>query len=189
VSPLRILAAWAMLCAAGADAGVPTTSELNVDGAHIVVECACAAGPSLDLLRPWIQDAADAIRTYFGRFPVRTLRIAVTGTEGRGVHSGTAFTHRGALIVGVGQDSSAPDLKRDWVLTHEMVHLAQPKLDERYVWMQEGMATYVEPVARVQAGQLDATEIWRDIVRDMPKGLPAGGDRGLDNTHTWGRTY
>ena len=23
----------------------------------------------------------------------------------------------------------------------------------------------------------------------LPKGLPAPGDRGLDNTHTWGRTY
>ncbi len=27
------------------------------------------------------------------------------------------------------------------------------------------------------------------MIRDMPKGLPAAGDRGLDNTHTWGRTY
>ena len=23
----------------------------------------------------------------------------------------------------------------------------------------------------------------------MPRGLPAAGDRGLDNTHSWGRTY
>jgi predicted metalloprotease with PDZ domain len=23
----------------------------------------------------------------------------------------------------------------------------------------------------------------------MPQGLPAAGDQGLDNTHTWGRTY
>jgi hypothetical protein len=28
-----------------------------------------------------------------------------------------------------------------------------------------------------------------DLVRDMPKGLPQGGDAGLDHTHTWGRTY
>jgi hypothetical protein len=27
------------------------------------------------------------------------------------------------------------------------------------------------------------------MVRDMPKGLPGPGDRGLDRTHTWGRTY
>src|SRR5262249_18182817 len=28
-----------------------------------------------------------------------------------------------------------------------------------------------------------------DLVRDMPKGQPEDGDRGLDHTHTWGRTY
>ncbi|HWH46830.1 MAG TPA: hypothetical protein VN664_03445 [Burkholderiales bacterium] len=186
-----IFAACAMLCAVGSNAAAPESSgELNVDGATIAVECACANGPSIDLLRPWIRDAADAVTTYFGRFPVRSLRIAVTGSEGRGVHSGTTYTHHGALIrIGVGRDSNAAGLKRDWVMTHEMVHLAQPELDGRHAWMQEGMATYVEPVARVQAGQLDAAEIWRDMVRDMPKGLPAAGDRGLDNTHTWGRTY
>ena len=27
------------------------------------------------------------------------------------------------------------------------------------------------------------------MIRDMPQGLPKEGDRGMDNTHTWGRTY
>ena len=31
--------------------------------------------------------------------------------------------------------------------------------------------------------------VWRELVDGLPKGLPAAGDRGLDNTHTWGRTY
>jgi agmatine/peptidylarginine deiminase len=31
--------------------------------------------------------------------------------------------------------------------------------------------------------------MWLDLVRDMPQGLPQVGDRGLDYTHTWGRTY
>jgi hypothetical protein len=41
-------------------------------------------------------------------------------------------------------------------------------------------ATYVEPVARVEAGDLTAEKIWGDMLRDMPKGLPQKGDRGLD---------
>src|SRR5258706_6075672 len=64
-----------------------------------------------------------------------------------------------------------------------------PGFGDRYAGVEEGLATYVEPVARVQAGQLTAEKIWRDMLQDMPKGLPAPGDRGLDNTHTWGRTY
>jgi hypothetical protein len=27
------------------------------------------------------------------------------------------------------------------------------------------------------------------VARDLPQGLPEPGDRGLDFTHTWGRTY
>jgi hypothetical protein len=89
----------------------------------------------------------------------------------------------------VGRYSDNADLKRDWIMTHEMVHLAMPEFADRHAWLEEGLATYVEPIARVQVGQLTEETIWRDMLRDMPKGLPASGDLGLDNTHTWGRTY
>jgi hypothetical protein len=62
-------------------------------------------------------------------------------------------------------------------------------MDSRYGWLSEGLAVYVEPVARVQAGDLTAAEIWQAMMRDMPKGLPQAGDQGLDNTDTWGRKY
>ena len=74
-------------------------------------------------------------------------------------------------------------------MVHEMVHTALPDLDDRYAWLSEGLAVYVEPIARVQAGDLTAKEIWQAMMRDMPKGLPQAGDQGLDNTDTWGRRY
>jgi hypothetical protein len=36
---------------------------------------------------------------------------------------------------------------------------------------------------------MDVNQMWFEVVRDMPKGLPGPGDEGLDHTHTWGRTY
>jgi hypothetical protein len=51
------------------------------------------------------------------------------------------------------------------------------------------LATYVEPLARAQAGGLSTEAVWGGFVRGMPNGLPQAGDRGLDRTHTWGRTY
>ena len=51
------------------------------------------------------------------------------------------------------------------------------------------MASYVEPLARAQAGVLTVEPIWGGMVQGMPQGLPQAGDRGLDNTPTWGRTY
>jgi hypothetical protein len=64
-----------------------------------------------------------------------------------------------------------------------------PSVPERSHWLEEGIATYVEPIARVQTGELSAQSIWADMFRGMRKGLPKDGDRGLDNTPTWGRTY
>jgi hypothetical protein len=75
------------------------------------------------------------------------------------------------------------------MMTHEMIHLSFPSLPDENHWMEEGIATYVEPIARIQADHLDASTMWADLVRDLPKGLPQAGDSGLDHTHTWGRTY
>jgi hypothetical protein len=55
--------------------------------------------------------------------------------------------------------------------------------------MEEGLATYIEPIARVQAGELPAKQVWSDMLDGMRKGEPQPGDEGLDRTHTWGRTY
>lgn len=30
---------------------------------------------------------------------------------------------------------------------------------------------------------------WSELLERLPQGMPATGDRGLDRTHTWGRTY
>jgi hypothetical protein len=95
----------------------------------------------------------------------------------------------GRITIRVGNEASPSEFASDWMLTHEMVHLAFPSVDEKHHWIEEGIATYVEPIARIQAGNLTAEQMWLDLVRDTPQGLPQAGDRGLDHTHTWGRTY
>jgi hypothetical protein len=89
----------------------------------------------------------------------------------------------------VDQHVTQADLDDDWVLTHEMIHFGFPSVKERHHWIEEGIATYVEPIARALVGRLTAERVWREMVDRMPQGLPAPGDQGLDNTHTWGRTY
>lgn len=138
----------------------------------------------------WVAKSADAIVAYYGRFPVGAARLLLVPGEGRGISHGQAFGYRGpAIRLMIGRGSNAEDLARDWKLVHEMVHLALPDLLRRYNWLSEGLAVYVESIARVQAGHLPAAQIWREFARDMPKGLPGPGDEGLDHTPTWGRTY
>jgi hypothetical protein len=138
----------------------------------------------------WIRMSAKAVTTYYGRFPVSSLRLLLVPVDGARIRGGTTWGYRGAAIrIPIGRDSTEDVLRRDWVIVHEMVHTALPDLDSRYGWLSEGLAVYVEPIARVQAGDLTAQEIWQAMMRDMPKGLPEAGDQGLDNTDTWGRKY
>jgi hypothetical protein len=78
------------------------------------------------------------------------------------------------------------------MMTHELIHMAFPDISgesDEHRWMEEGMATYIEPIARAQIGRMTPERVWRDFARDMPQGLPQAGDQGLDRTPTWGRTY
>ena len=110
--------------------------------------------------------------------------------KGGGVSHGTSYGDDGVWCrITVGRGTTAADLNEDWMLTHEMVHFGFPSVARRHHWIEEGTATYVEPIARVQIGNLTAAQVWSDLLRDMHQGLPEEGDEGLDKTHTWGRTY
>jgi hypothetical protein len=148
-----------------------------------------------DAILGWVTNAANAVTAYFGRFPVVHPRLMVRPTEGRaGVSHGTTFGgQRGAFTrIFVGQATTQKQLDDDWMMTHEFIHMAFPDVSadsDNHHWMEEGMATYIEPIARAQIGRMTAERVWGDFVRDMPQGLPQAGDRGLDFTSTWGRTY
>src|SRR6266436_6612506 len=138
----------------------------------------------------WVQSAAEAVATYYGRYPVPRVQLHIIPVDGSGVRHGQTFGYDGGLIkIRVGKQTEAAELANDWMLTHEMVHLSFPSMADEHHWIEEGIAVYVEPIARIQAKQMSAEKMWADLVRDMPKGQPQAGDEGLDHTHTWGRTY
>lgn len=139
----------------------------------------------------WITTAARAVTKYYGRFPVNHVVVRVRAVAGDRIGSGRTFgTPDGAVITAdVGRSTSKGRFESDWLMTHEMVHLAFPSVAEQHHWIEEGSATYVEPIARAKIGRLSAQQVWSDVMRDLPQGLPQTGDRGLDFTPTWGRTY
>jgi hypothetical protein len=139
----------------------------------------------------WITSSARAVAHYYGQFPVSRLRLLLTPEpDSAGVRFGTTFGGASPHIkIWLGESTNARMLQRDWVMTHEMVHLAFPYVPKAHHWLEEGIATYVEPLARFGVGQLPVEKVWQDLVRGLPHGLPQAGDRGLDHTPTWGRTY
>jgi hypothetical protein len=175
------------------DAACVGGSGFDVAGGHIATDFdrgAYSAPPPA--LCGWMVRAALAVSGYYGRFPVHDVRIVMRPVDGTGIH-GTTYGHSSdgqpLIVMRLGRDASPAQLADDWTLTHEMVHLSIPSVPRNSHWLEEGIATYVEPIARAQRGELSEERIWADMLHGMPKGLPAENDRGLDQTPTWGRTY
>ncbi len=206
LASLLCLAAGAIECglsAAPAHAQRPdwrnvTIAETdNIKVGDSVIQVDFAEGP-LDLPKEavlaHVQAAASAVATYYGRFPVARARVLMIPVAARhGILQGTTWGDMhgfpGFTRIRVGEHTTAADLADDWTMTHELVHMAFPSMPDDQHWIEEGLATYIEPIARVMTRELTAQKIWNDMVRDMPKGEPAEGDQGVDRTHTWGRTY
>ncbi len=174
---------------------VASTHHIDLGGTTLQVDFAEGA---MDLapeaILEHIRKAGNAVVAYYGRFPVVGARVLVVPVPNdSGILQGTTWGAMrgwpGFTRMRIGQHTTQNDLDEDWMMTHELVHMAFPSLPDDQHWMEEGLSTYVEPVARVQTGELKPEQIWRDMVRDMGKGQPRDGDQGIDNTHTWGRTY
>jgi hypothetical protein len=141
-------------------------------------------------LRDWVLRSAEIVSQYYGSFPVDEVHIAIRGRRGNRVVHGQAFGGAGAVVnVDVGLATTRESLADDWILIHELIHLAFPNVPRRHHWIEEGLSVYVESIARANAGALTADSVWLGFLRGMPNGLPKAGDKGLDYTPTWGRTY
>lgn len=174
---------------------VAWSETIHQGGAAIQLD---VAPGSLDLrhdqVLQWVQTAARAVFEYYGRFPVPRARVLVipvpdrhgvlTGTTWGDVDGFPAFTR-----MRLGAHTSEQELVDDWTMTHELIHTAIPSLVRDHHWLEEGLATYVEPIARAQIGTLTPQYVWKETLDGMPKGEPQAGENGLDQTHTWANTY
>lgn len=166
----------------------PAGESMTVGGGAIDIQISREIATPHWEIREWVRRAATAVSGYLGHFPTRHLVIILLDDGREPIGEGQTFGNS-RIEARLSQGVQVWNFEHDWILTHEMFHLAFPTLDRRYLWMMEGLSDYLEPVARVRAGQITTEEFWRELVEGLPQGLPGPGDEGLDNTHTWGRTY
>ena len=168
-----------------------TNFRLTIDGSQLEVNIRDKVLLSKqDILLEWIKYSALVVHQYYGRFPVDRLKIELNVAGGFAVRFGQAFGGESPhLRIVIGEDINQEMLHKDWIMVHEMVHLAMADVPRSNRWLLEGLATYVESIARAQQGYLTEEFVWNGFINRMPQGLPAAGDEGLDHTPTWGRTY
>jgi hypothetical protein len=179
---------WSMTACAN---NTSVTRQMSIDAVDVRLELGDTPfqGGTEPLLG-WVKRSMDIVTAYYGTFPTNRLQIRLNAQDGEGIHGGQTFGYRGGFIrIEIGRDVTSAQLLNDWVLVHEMTHLALPDVGEDHAWLSEGLAVYVEGVARAQAGNRTQQDVFAEQMRSMPRGLPQPGDEGLDHTHTWGRTY
>ena len=141
----------------------------------------------------WVTRCANAVMAYFGRFPVANARVYISVSGDGRVSNGVSYGEGGAHCrIAVGRHATPDVLYSDWELTHEMVHVSFPSVVDHHHWIEEGIATYVEPIARASIGILTAEQVWGEMLRVWRRASlrrAIAGSTGLDRTHTWGRTY
>lgn len=138
----------------------------------------------------WVESAARAVAAYYETFPVERVVLTIHGGGPGRISSGRTLGVRGLarIAIGVGDAATPADLKTNWELVHEMVHLAFPSM-EGHAWIEEGLATYVEPLVRARAGLAPADDIWKWLVWGLPRGQSALDRAGLDGGRSWAATY
>jgi hypothetical protein len=169
----------------------PASLQLQLSGSTIcIVMDDTALKKQQPLLRAWIDRSAHIVADYYGQFPAPLVVIRLRGMDGSGVNGGRTTNDDGLMIqMRVGRETAAETLAADWVLVHEMVHLALPEVGRTHDWLAEGLATYVEGIARAQYGNRAIADVWAEDRNSMPKGLPRAGEGGMDQSPSWGRTY
>jgi hypothetical protein len=175
-------------------ATVASTETFRVGASTLLVDF--APGPlqlPTQQIANSVEQTAASVAEYYGKFPVTRARILIVPIAGQaGVLGGTTWGNVGGdpgfVRIRLGQNTSLDDLAKDWVITHELIHLALPSQERQQHWLEEGISTYVEPIIRARRGELSVPEVWREMVEGLPQGAPAVG-RGLNATHTWASVY
>ena len=139
----------------------------------------------------WVKSAAGCVAGLFGRFPVDATVFVVPAHGGDGVVFGRVFSLAGASVVLLfGTDARPTSMHTDWVAVHELFHLGTPSFVGEAHWLEEGLATYYEPILRERAGWISEADLWRHFAEAMPRGVRKEGDPpALDDRDDIDSTY
>lgn len=154
---------------------------LDVPGARL--RLAVLGGADPDAMAAWLTEAARAVATVHGRFPVPQAQLLIVPVGRRGEAVPWAQVLRGG---GPGAhfyvDPARPlaEFRADWTATHELAHLLLPYVTRRDAWFSEGVASWFQNVARARAGMLPEKEAWQRLHDGFRRGMAAtDGDRTL----------
>lgn len=146
---------------------------------------------SFDEIDEWVRKSAHAVSDFYGVFPVKRASVSLLPIPARDavVFGKVLPESEPGIAVLLGQHVTRQSLYQDWILVHELFHLGFPSFFQEGKWLDEGLATYYEPIIRVRAGLYTERELWSEWLDDMPQGLPAFTRDGLERARDFRGIY
>jgi hypothetical protein len=151
---------------------------VDLPGAHLDV---ALLGPTLAMgdvaTVGFVQKSAACVASLYGRFPVDATLFVVPVPGASDVVFGRVMSLAGASVALLfGDATPAASVGDNWVVVHELFHLSTPSFVGEGRWLEEGLATYYEPILRARAGWMTEADLWTHFAREMPRGLRQDGD-------------
>jgi len=144
-----------------------------------------------DEVSQWVATSAKAVHDFYGVFPVPRASVTIIPIpERNSVVFGKVLpeSEPGVALL-LGQHAARQSLYSDWILVHELYHLGFPSFFGEGKWLDEGLATYYEPIIRARAGLYAETELWDELESSMPQGMPAFTELGLEKADDFRGVY
>ncbi len=124
----------------------------------------------------WVKDAATCVAHLYGAFPAQATIFVIPVRGADEVVFGRVMSLAGGSVALLfGTETKPASEHTDWVVVHELSHLGTASLVGEAHWLEEGLATYYEPVLRERAGWMTEAELWKHFSDQMPRGEPQAG--------------
>jgi hypothetical protein len=152
--------------------------------AHGAVASAALLGPLPRLDRAqagrWLSEALHIAAQSDGRFPARALQLVVVpGGAGTEPFGNVARGGGASVLMFVPHSFGVAELRRDWVLPHELSHLLLPFVAREDAWLPEGLATYYQELLRARAGVISTQQALSNIAQALRSAAGEGTGRSL----------
>jgi hypothetical protein len=145
--------------------------RLDVAGARL--RLAALHGTDSARMARWLSEAAGAVGTLYGAFPLRSPQVLVVPLGHQSDAVPWAQVVRGggaAALFFVDQRRPLEEFRDDWTATHEFSHMLLPYLGRDHAWLSEGLASYYQNVLRARAGMLDEASAWERMQAGFERG-------------------
>ena len=147
----------------------------------------------------WIEGAVDVLAQSGTPFPARHVAAILVPSKGYGEPVPFGMVARGggaSLLLLVSSAAGEDELRRDWVLPHELSHLLLPFIEREQAWLSEGLATYFQELLRARAGVLEERSALYRIAQALREAAGHQGDTSIvaesarmHETHAYRRVY